>query len=260
MEFGAIQATASGVFVILGVSVVWLACRLKQKNRQLERAKAELQARRRESLPACQPENPPAASAEQTPISIPKPLPVATSAKEETIDGFLWEHLGDAFLWKHLADVQPKPVVIIPPAGTLIPAGMCSQSDLEKLLATDPAFAGLVVLVGIDAASSRRQTISLESFIKDLLGPSDFAAPQADDAFLIICPGLRAAEAQRRLNEISEKLWSFQLRGHGAFSILFGWGGIGTENQPLTESIASATERMEQTKRSRVLFFSRKAG
>jgi hypothetical protein len=55
-------------------------------------------------------------------------------------------------------------------------------------------------------------------------------------------------------------LWNFQLRGQGSFSVLFSWGGIGVENEPLSEAIASATGRMQQTKRSRVLFFSRKAG
>ena len=81
-----------------------------------------------------------------------------------------------------------------------------------------------------------------------------------DDEFLIVCPGLSGAEAQRRLNEISERLWNFQLRGQGSFSVLFSWGGIGVENEPLSAAIASANVRMQQTKRSRVLLFRRKAG
>ena len=62
------------------------------------------------------------------------------------------------------------------------------------------------------------------------------------------------------MNEISERLWNFQLRGQGSFSVLFSWGGIGAENETLSDAIASAAERMRQTKRSRVLFFTRKAG
>jgi hypothetical protein len=75
-----------------------------------------------------------------------------------------------------------------------------------------------------------------------------------------VCPGLRGSDAQRRLNEISERLWNFQLRGQGSLSVLFSWGGIGGENEPLSHAISSATERMRQTKRSRVLLFTRKAG
>jgi GGDEF domain-containing protein len=92
-----------------------------------------------------------------------------------------------------------------------------------------------------------------------LLGPDDCACRHGADEFLIICPGLRGENAQRRLNEISERLWNFQLRGQGSCSVLFSWGGI-NGNEPLSEAIASAIERMQQTKRSRVVLFRRKAG
>ena len=93
-----------------------------------------------------------------------------------------------------------------------------------------------------------------------MLDPADFACREGEDEFLIVCPGLRGGGGQRRLNEISERLWNFQLRGQGSFSVLFSWGGIGIENEPLSEAIASATGRMQQTKRSRVVLFRRKAG
>jgi hypothetical protein len=118
----------------------------------------------------------------------------------------------------------------------------------------------LVVLVGITSSRLPLQEHPAQPFIEELLGPSDFACRNADDEFLIVCPGLRDADAQRRLNGISERLWTFQLRGQGSFSVLFSWGGIGVENEPLAEAIASATGRMQQTKRSRVLLFKRKAG
>jgi len=55
-------------------------------------------------------------------------------------------------------------------------------------------------------------------------------------------------------------LWNFQLRGQGSCSVLFSWGGINAQNEPLSEAIASAIERMQQTKRNRVVLFRRKAG
>jgi hypothetical protein len=247
MEFGAIQATAGGVFLLLVLAVVWLACRLKRKNRQLRRALAELQHRPKEAPKAAKPE---------PPLIIPSP----TSQPAQTIDAFLWQHLGDGFLWKHLPKDELRPVEFTPPAPVSIPTGMCDQAALQPFLDTDFPFTGLVVLVGIANSRTPSREHPAQPFIEGLLCPADFACRFGKDEFLIICPGLRGAEAQRRLNEISERLWNFQLRGQGSFSVLFSWGGIGVENEPLSDAIASATERMQQTKRSRVLFFTRKAG
>jgi hypothetical protein len=247
MEFGAIQATAGGVFLLLALAVVWLASRLKRKNRQLRRALAELRRRPKET--------PIAATPEPTPIT---PSPASQTAP--TIDAFLWQHLGDGFLWKHLSKDELQPVQLTPPAPASIPTGMCDQAALQPFLDTDFPFAGLVVLVGIANSRTPTREHPAQPFIEGLLCPADFACRYGKEEFLIICPELRGAEAQRRLNEISERLWNFQLRGQGSFSVLFSWGGIGVENEPLSEAIASATERMQQTKRSRVLFFSRKAG
>jgi hypothetical protein len=137
---------------------------------------------------------------------------------------------------------------------------MCDQAALQPFLDTDFPFTGLVVLVGIANSRTPSREHPAQPFIEGLLCPADFACRFGKEEFLIICPGLRGAEAQRRLNEISERLWNFQLRGQGSFSVLFSWVGIGVENEPLSDAIASATERMQQTKRSRVLFFTRKAG
>jgi hypothetical protein len=247
MGFGAIQAVAGGLTLVLAMAVVWLAHRLKQKNKQLRKAMRELRRRAQEPTPIV------AAEA-------PRPTPERTSEPAPTVDAFLWQHLSDAFLWKHLTDNKPAPVELTGSDSRSIPTGMCDQAALQPLLEVDFAFTGLVVLVGI--AKSRTPLVEhpAQPFIEELLGPADFACRNGDDEFLIVCPGLRGAEAQRRLNEISERLWNFQLRGQGSFSVLFSWGGMGVENQPLSDSIASATERMQQTKRSRVLLFRRKAG
>ena len=256
MEFGPIQAAAGGFLLLLAVAVVWLASRLKRKNRQLQQAMRELQRRAKESQ---------APRPEPTPIlapARPAPIPVAKPEPAPIADAFLWEHLGDAFLWKHLShDDTPAPVRVLTPGDSpAIPTGLSDRAALQPLLEADDPFTGLVVLVGIDNGLTRRQEHPAQPFIEGLLGATEFACRNSDDEFLIICPGLRGAEAQRRLNEISERLWNFQLRGQGSFSVLFSWGGIGVSNEPLLNAIASATERMQQTKRSRVLLFRRKAG
>jgi hypothetical protein len=247
MGFGAIQAVAGGFALVLALAVVWLAHRLKQKNKQLRNAIRELQRGAQEPAPIVVANTPP-------------PVPERTSEPAPTVDAFLWQHLSDTFLWKHLAESKPAPVELARAGSRSIPTGMCDRAALLPLLEADLAFTGLVILVGIAKSRTPRVEHPAQPFIEELLGPVDFACRNGDNEFLIVCPGLRGAEAQRRLNEISERLWNFQLRGQGSFSVLFSWGGIGVENQPLSAAVDSAIERMQQTKRSRVLLFRRKAG
>jgi len=251
MEFGAIQATAGGFLLLLACAVVWLAYRLKRKNQQLRRALLELQRRPKQSQVAHTPEPTPIVASVR-----PSPSPAPKSMPDPTIDAFLWQHLGDAFLWKHMEESTRGPIELTRTDLGSIPTGMCDREALQPLLEMDLPFTGLVVLVGISKSRTPPTEHPAQPFIEELLAPTDFACRYGDYEFLLICPGLRGAEAQRRLNEVSERLWNFQLRGQGSFSVLFSWGG---KNEPLSEAIASATERMQQTKRSRVLLFRSKA-
>jgi hypothetical protein len=137
-----------------------------------------------------------------------------------------------------------------------IPAGMFDQSFLARLLEIKKSFTGLAVSIGInenDGSAPRSEDLmrSTGIFISSLLQDGDFGCQSGDDEFLMLCPGPQGAEAQRRLSQISERLWDFQLRGIGTFSILFSWGGIEVNNELPSDAIASAAERMYQTKRSR---------
>ena len=246
MEIGAIQATAGGSLLLLALAVVWLAHRLKRKNQQLRKALAELQ-RSKEPAPVRRLETPP-------------PISTRGADPEPTVDAFLWQHLTDSFLWKHLSDPKPAPVQLVRPDPQALPIGLCDRSAVEPFLESLSIFTGLAVLVGITKSRASQREHPAQPFIQGLLGPTEFACRNSEDEFLIVCPGLRGADAQRRLNEISERLWNFQLRGQGSFSVLFSWGGIGAENQTLSDTVASASQRMRQTQRSRVLFFTRKAG
>lgn len=245
MGFGAIQAAAGGFLMLLALAVVWLAYRLKNKNRQLGKAMLELERRAQEPNQPTVPRTP-----------VPRRIPEQAG----TVDAFLWQHLGDAFLWKHLSDDKVAPAAATQSESGIFPVGMCDRAALQPFLNVGHPFTGLVVLVGITRGRTPRLEHPAMPFIEELLGPADFACREGEDEFLIVCPGLHGSEAQRRLNEISERLWNFQLRGQGSFSVLFSWGGIGIENEPLSEAIASATGRMQQTKRSRVVLFRRKAG
>jgi hypothetical protein len=135
------------------------------------------------------------------------------------------------------------------------PSGMIQPPVFEELLKSEAPFTGLVVSIGINDSDSsmwHSQGLmqSVGSYIAGLLRENDFSCRTSFDEFVMVCRGQQGAESQRRLNHISERLWDYQLRGNGACSILFSWGGLQVQDQPLAEAIASATERMRQTKRT----------
>jgi len=135
------------------------------------------------------------------------------------------------------------------------PTGMIQQPEFQKLLDTGEPFSGLVVSIGINESDSsmwHSQGLmqSVGGYITGLLREKDFCCRTAYDEFIVACCGERGAQSQRRLNHFSERLWDYQLRGIGTCSILFSWGGVEVQDQPLAEAVASAVERMRQTKRS----------
>jgi GGDEF domain-containing protein len=148
-------------------------------------------------------------------------------------------------------DVTP-----IPANQHLVPAGMFNQWPLEVLLRMNKPFTGLVVL--IDLARTHRRSShdegllqSITACVAGLLGENDFGCRTTEDEFVMVFPDLQGAAAQRRLNQISETLWEFQQREHGACSLLFSWGGISAQQKPLSEAVAAAVHRMNQLNRNR---------
>ena len=135
------------------------------------------------------------------------------------------------------------------------PKGMIQQPAFQKLLDGGEPFSGLVVSIGVNESdSSMWHSLglmqSVGSYIAGLLREKDFSCRTAYDEFIMVCCGEHGAQSQRRLNHISERLWDYQLRGIGTCSILFSWGGVEVQDQPLAEAVASAVERMRQTKRA----------
>jgi hypothetical protein len=178
----------------------------------------------------------------------------------------------DAALWESLIGSQPKQNLLSPSnsieaTSRMIqndmqeirspsqPVGMIQPPVLEEMLQSDAPFTGLVISIGINDADSsmwHSQGLmqSVANYISGLLREQDFACRTAYDEFVMVCRGEQGANSQRRLNYVSERLWDYQLRGIGACSILFSWGGVQVQDQPLADAIASATERMRETKRS----------
>jgi hypothetical protein len=144
-----------------------------------------------------------------------------------------------------------------------LPAGFQDGFVLSRLVESRQPVSGLVVSIGASALQNgafhggsfqgKEALIpaKVRALIQSLLGPSDFAAQSGPDEFLLIYPGERGAQAQRKLSQIAEQLWDFQLRSMGTLSIQFSWGGVEVRSETIDEAIASATERMQETRRGR---------
>jgi hypothetical protein len=136
-----------------------------------------------------------------------------------------------------------------------LPAGFQEGYVLSKLVQSRQPVSGLVVSIGVNAArkSDGKLPEAVHELVQSLIGPQDFAAQSSEDEFLLIYPQERGASAQRRLSQIAQQLWDFQLRSLGSFQILFSWGGVEVRSESIEEAIASASERMQETKRGRKL-------
>lgn len=134
-----------------------------------------------------------------------------------------------------------------------LPGGFHDGFVLKKLVQSHQPVSGLVVSIGVNASNKTALPESIHELVQSLIGPHDFAAQSSDDEFLLIYPEEHGASAQRRLSRIAQQLWDFQLRSLGSFQILFSWGGVEVRSESIEEAIASASERMQQTKRGRKL-------
>jgi hypothetical protein len=140
-----------------------------------------------------------------------------------------------------------------------IPAGLHEAAVLSRLLESQAPYSGVVVAIGLNDYETLREKLSsgadsaaaLNKMVLSMLRPQDFACRFQDDEYILIYPGERGSSAQRRLFQVSEKLWDFQLRSLGNLSVMFSWGGLEVNNETLAEAVASARERMYQTKRNR---------
>lgn len=142
-----------------------------------------------------------------------------------------------------------------------LPGGLHPPAVLDELLKSTAVVNGVVVVIGINdyslhaeqmgKAAMQEWMASVETMIRSLLGENDFGCRSSEDEFVLVFPGETGTAAQRRLNTISERLWSFQLRSLGAFSVMFSWGAVEIQGETLADATASASERMYQTKRNR---------
>jgi hypothetical protein len=138
-------------------------------------------------------------------------------------------------------------------SGSTLPAGYHDSFALSRLLRGQQPISGLVVSIGVSGAHKVEGSMpeAVVQLIQSLMRPGEFACPTGEDEFLLICPAERGGAAQRRLSLIAQRLWDFQLRSLGTFSILFSWGGLEVNGESIEEAVSAATERMQETRRGR---------
>jgi len=151
----------------------------------------------------------------------------------------------------HLGPMPPS----LPGTPDELPAGLQDGFVLSKLGENRKPVSGLVVSIGLGNSDRKTARIPepVHNLIRSLLGAEDFGCQSGEDEFLLIFPNERGAAAQRKLDAVAERLWDFQLRSMGEFSILFSWGGVEVNGESITDAIHSANQRMQDMQRGRNL-------
>jgi hypothetical protein len=176
-------------------------------------------------------------------VGEPEPSGVSPMAAEET--GPLFE----------------EPLAEPEPTGGTLPSGLQSAAVLSSLMEDSAPFSGVAVAIGINDYETLREKLNspesgdalgpVTMMVQALLRSQDMACRFLDDEYILLFPGESGPAAQRRLFQISEKLWDFQLRSLGNLAMMFSWGGLELNAEPLAEGVAAARERMYQTRRNR---------
>lgn len=162
-----------------------------------------------------------------------------------------------------LAEATGPVVPEVPEVNALsgLPKGFVDRGTFQGLLTVNSPFTGLVVSIGINeyeslpAAAAEKLVNDVEklagSLISSLTGVEHFACRSAEDEFILAFENESGPAAQRRLSNLSERLWDFQLRSLGSYSVVFSWGATEAYGEALSEAVGSASERMRETRMNR---------
>ena len=148
--------------------------------------------------------------------------------------------------------VEPLQQPSVPIEPTL-PTGLRDSDVLSQLMRARRQVSGLVVSVGVHSESTRADGSlrgSTRRLVESLLGPGDLAAQCSPEEFVLIYPQERGAAAQRKLSQIAQQLWDFQLHSLGSSELLFSWGGFEAKGEMIEDAISSASERMRESRRA----------
>lgn len=195
------------------------------------------------------------------PIADPPAEPVYGNAAGSSQPALVFDS-GDAPIDSTQASNNPLPGESQDePHGMLLPSGMHDRPTLSRLIETAGELSGVVVSISLNDYRKIQDSLSNQAFedlmrsvgklMNGMIRDEDFGAKLEDSQWIFVFRNEVGAVAQKRILQISEKLWDFQLRSMGSVSILFGWGAVEVENERLSEAYNAAIERMEQSRRGR---------
>ena len=151
------------------------------------------------------------------------------------------------------------------PGVLTLPSGMNDRATLDFLKRDKALFTGLIVSIGINDYARLQDTSgrpaaeelakSVSQLVKSLIvapnGNEFFGCRSSDDEFVVVFANENGSVAQRRLNGLSERLWDFQLRSLGNFSVMFSWGATEANGETFADAVEAASERMRETRHNR---------
>lgn len=161
--------------------------------------------------------------------------------------------------------VAPGPVLVADTTRRKLefPTGLHPAETLEALLQEQAKMDGLVLLVGVnnyEKLKSGRDTArqaaaeSIAALMRSIVGAKGFAAPRGESEFVIVFPGETGAEAYRRVRQVTERLWDYQLRSLAQDAVTFtsfSWGTAEVIGENFSDAIAVAADQMNETRRMR---------
>ncbi len=196
----------------------------------------------------------PAARAASEPVRFEEVFTAAVAPAPEPLD------VSPEVSSEAAGELEPPTPVPAPSPTLPINPGIHDRAALESLLQQKELFRGVVVAVGVTRGEQRAERVraeddqsahGVETLIGSLLEARDAAFRMDENEFVLLLPDESGAGAQRRLQHISEVLWDYQIRSMARSWILFSWGSVEVDGEPLAEGVAAARERMLQTRRNR---------
>lgn len=157
--------------------------------------------------------------------------------------------------------VATTPENEVPAIPLSLPHGFRDYSELGAAMKNEGTFAGTVVSIAVQSAgpesaaganqdSANSLIDGVDEFIESLLTADGFACQSGPNEYIMVLTET-GSDAQRRLQFISQRLWDYQIRSVGSQSVMFSWGSGETVGGSFSETVESAKEQMQQTRRTR---------
>lgn len=139
--------------------------------------------------------------------------------------------------------------------------GLLNQSALSKRLEDASPFEGVVAVCDMDEFKEINDRYghlvgdeilrAVGHLLRTSVRPEDEAFRWGGDEFVVLFHNQDPEVAQRRMQELADRLRGFRVRGHGILPISFSWGTADGAGRPLRDVVDAADRSMYGFKRNR---------